>query len=207
MMESVIDFYCRDEQKELKKLVYPMMIRFGGISQKDYDDFYSLAALTLWQTTKSYNEKKGIPFKKYFQTCLIKKFHTMMSRRNTMGRTSDRLADSLEAPIGDDGKVLSDILISEFNLEEEVFGRADCFSEERVERFLENLSDIQRQIVEYKMKEIPVKEIKKSLGLTNKQYENHMKSIKQNRLIAIIFPKDSLFSGRKNRSISSIQEF
>lgn len=81
IMEKIINFYCEDEQRELKKLVYPMIIKYKGISQKDYDDFYSLAALTLWQATMTYDKAREIPFEKYLQNCLAKKFHSMMCKK------------------------------------------------------------------------------------------------------------------------------
>ena len=185
MMENVLDFYCKGGAKELKKFVYPIMIKFGGISQKDYDDFYSVAALVLWQVSKTYNAEKGISFEKFFESCLIKKFCSMMSKKNTIKRTCDRQSDFLDKNIGKDSRTLSETIISDVNLEEMVIQKVDGIYDEKVEKFLKSLSDVQRQMLEMKMEYIPVRQIKRELGLTNKQYEENMKAIRQNRMISI----------------------
>lgn len=179
MMEKIIKFYCDNEQRELKKIVYPIMLRLDGISQMDYDDFYSLAALTLWQATKTYDTSKEVCFEIYLKVCLTNRFYSMIEKRNAMKRTCDRITDSLDAPIGDEGMTLCDFLISDFNLEEYVLMQSECFGEEKVEIFLSGLSKVQRSIIELKMKEVSVLKIKERLKLTNEQYINYMKSIRK----------------------------
>ena len=189
-MKEIIEFYCRDEQRELKKIAYPLMIKFGGISQKDHDDFYSLAALTLLQAVKSYDREKGIPLKKYLETCINRKFETLMSERNCKKRICDRLSDSLETPVGEDGMVLGDTLVSDFDMEAELLKEEES-GNERVETYLSSLSKLQRKIVELKMEGVPVIEIKRKLGLTDRQYKSHMRSIRSYEKTAIFFHDSS----------------
>ena len=95
-----------------------------------------------------------------------------------MKRNCDRLSDTLDTPIGDEGKVVSD-----FDLEEYILVRIEHMPDCSTERFLKSLSEIQRKILELKMEKVSICEIKTKLKLSNKQYEDHMKTIRQNRIL------------------------
>lgn len=100
-----------------------------------------------------------------------------------MKRNCDRLSDSLDTPIGDEGKVVSDFMVSDFDLEEYILVRIEHMPDCGTERFLKSLSEIQRKILELKMEKVSICEIKTKLKLSNKQYEDHMKTIRQNRIL------------------------
>lgn len=42
-MEQILITYYADNAKKLHTIVDKILIRFGGLSGKDFDDFYSLA--------------------------------------------------------------------------------------------------------------------------------------------------------------------
>ena len=42
-MEEILMAYYADNAKKLRKMVDKILSRFGGLSDKDRDDFYSLA--------------------------------------------------------------------------------------------------------------------------------------------------------------------
>ena len=42
-MEKILQSYYADNAKKLHRIVDRIILRFGGISEKDKDDFYSLA--------------------------------------------------------------------------------------------------------------------------------------------------------------------
>ena len=46
---AIIDEYCCDGMKKLKKLCNPIIMKIGGISEKDHDDIYSLAQFLLYK--------------------------------------------------------------------------------------------------------------------------------------------------------------
>ena len=54
-IQEKLKWYCDNEMFQLKKLCYPMMIKIGGISYKDYDDFYSIALAVLSDTALRYD--------------------------------------------------------------------------------------------------------------------------------------------------------
>ena len=41
--DKILDGYYKDNAQKLRAIVDKLLRDFGGISQKDYDDFYSLA--------------------------------------------------------------------------------------------------------------------------------------------------------------------
>ncbi len=82
-MGKYVDFYCKDYNKELKKIVNAMLQRdFGWIAQKDYDDFYSYAAQVVWECEESFDETKGISFHNYLLPCISRRIRTRITYMN-----------------------------------------------------------------------------------------------------------------------------
>lgn len=64
-IESAIEELYADNGKKLKMMCQKEMARFGGISQKDYDDFYSRAGLEITLARKGFDPSKGKRFMEY----------------------------------------------------------------------------------------------------------------------------------------------
>ena len=188
-MGQYVDFYCGNENKELKKIVNSILVRrFAWIPQKDYDDFYSIASMVVWDCEQKFDGKKvkTNKFKSFVSTCIhnkIKTHITYMNRDKRIAKDENGNPlhnSSLDAPVSDeDSSTLGDYIDDDFCVEEEVIGD----SSERVECCLSALSNIQRKIIELKMEGMPVEDIKQQLNLSNSEYENHMKAIKENRAV------------------------
>lgn len=184
-MGQYVDFYCGDENKELKKIVNPILIRrFAWIPQKDYDDFYSIASEVVWDCEEKFDGTKK--FKSFVSTCIhnkVKSYITHMNRDKRMAKDEDGNPlhnSSLDAHISDeDSTTLGDYIDGDFCVEDEVIGDND----EMVECCLNALPNIQRKIIELKMEDISVENIKQQLNLSNSEYENHIKTIKENRTV------------------------
>ena len=58
-INKTLEFYCNNEMAELKKICYPLFIKIGGISDKDYDDFYSIALEALSDSAIRYKDDKN----------------------------------------------------------------------------------------------------------------------------------------------------
>lgn len=193
-----ISYYCENNMAKLRMIAYPIFIKYGGITPKDYDDFYSEANKTVLSAVRIFDNSKGDDFEKFLKGCLSRKFKTLMTRRNRNKRIADRTCVSLDTPIGDEnGSTLADMLPSGFDIEEELAEEIGISSDERVQKYLSSLSNIQRQIVEMKMNEVSGADIKKKLHITNSEYEDNMKSIRENRLICM-FNKNSAAHKQSN---------
>lgn len=186
--QQLLDEYASNNMAKLRKISYPLFIKFGGISEKDHDDFYSKANEELWKATETFDESKGILFEVYLKGCLARKFKTEMTGLNREKRKADRLSVSIDTPIGEsENATIGDLLASDFDIEKEALDKIGVSNDEKVEKYLNGLSSVQRQIVEMKMNDITISEIKCNLNLTDGQYEDHCRQIKSFRNTQILF--------------------
>lgn len=200
-MENVLDIYYANNAKRLRAMVDKILIKFGGISEKDYHDFYSISNEVFIDVVRRYNGKQ--PFDGFLYSCLSNKVKTEITARNRQKRMIDRNLISIDAPVLDDEKcTIADILQSDFDINSVLEEERDDFRDERVEKYLGSLSRVQRQIVEMKMEGITVSEIKARMKLSNKEYEDNMKSIKQNKLISLFNKSNKREEYRKTEDIN-----
>lgn len=210
--QDTINFYHDNNMAMLRKICDPIIYR-KGVSLMDYDELYDVASDTLLESLGTYDESKGSQFSTYLKGNINRAFYdwTRDNRRfKRCNLTEERdengnlakdkngkqkyvvIADiSIDAPIGDDSEsTLADMLPSGFDLEAELAEEIGISDDERVQKYLSSLSNIQRQIVEMKMTGVSGTDIKKKLQISNSEYEDNMKSIRENRLICM-FNKNS----------------
>ena len=196
-MGRYVDYYCGDNNRELKKIVNLILKRkFNWIAQKDYDDFYSRAGEVVWECENIFDETKGISFESYLRSCIYRKIKTQVTyvnRAKRMGRDTEGrpLYDvSIDTPVGEDGDItIGDLVPSDFDMENTLERRCEL-QNERIEAYLNGLSSIQRQIVEMKMEDAHASEIKKALRLSDKQYKQHCQELKSFANIHILYTND-----------------
>lgn len=176
--QQTLEEYASNNMAKLRKVSYPLFIKFGGISDKDHDDFYSKANIELWKATEVFDEDSGVPFEAYLLGCLKRKFMTEITGLNREKRKADRMATSLDAPIGEEGVTLGDILASEFDLECSTIDKMELSTSEKTLKYLKSLTVKQRQIAEMIMEGYKPLEIKEKLGLTENQYISNLKDMK-----------------------------
>ena len=185
-MEQILNEYYKNNASKLRSVVNAILQRFGGLSDKDYDDFYSLANEVFVDVLKRYDES-GQSFDTFLYCCLCNKIKTEITRRNRERRKADRMSVPIDTPIGDDGKsTLADMIASNIDIEKEVLDGVSDVEDEIIERYLASLSKIQRRIIEMKMENVGVIRIKKMLNLSNKQYSSHMKQAVQYEHIRLL---------------------
>ena len=197
-MGRYVDYYCGDNNRELKKIVNSILKRkFNWIAQKDYDDFYSRAGQVVWECENSFDETKGVSFENYLHSCIYSKIKTQVTyvnRAKRMQRDTDGqpLYDmSIDAPVGEDSDItFGDLVPSDFDMENTLERRCEL-QNERIEAYLKGLSKIQRQIVEMKMDDMHASEIKKKLKLSDKQYKQHCQELKTFANIHILYGNES----------------
>ncbi len=185
-MEQILNEYYENNASKLRKIVNAILQRFGGLSDKDFDDFYSLANEVFVDVLKRYDES-GQSFDTFLYCCLCNKIKTEMTKRNRERRKADRMSVPIDTPIGTDGKsTLADMIASNIDIEKEVLDSVSDVEDEIIERYLASLSKIQRKIIEMKMQDIEVIRIKKVLNLTDKQYSSHMRQAVQYEHIKLL---------------------
>lgn len=98
-----LDKFYEENQSQIINFVRGVIKKYGGIYDKDVDDFYSLANEVICKATISYQPQKNVSFFNFFKSCYIKKMKTEMTRRNSLKRKMDREALSYDAPLSSDG--------------------------------------------------------------------------------------------------------
>lgn len=180
-----LEKYYRNNAKNLHDLVDRIVKKFGGISQKDKDDIYSIANIVFAKIIKSYDGERD--FDAYLYSCLSNKIKEEITRRNRYKRKADRMSISIYTPVLDNDEVyLSDILPSKFSIEDEL-SKEYGYDEDKIEKYMSKLSNKQKKIVEMLLLGYKPFEIKKILSITEKEYLDHMMGIRSYENICILF--------------------
>lgn len=212
-IEKTIQQLYDNNQYKLKRICNKEMAKFGGLSQKDYDGFYSRAGqeIAIAIYNKKYDPTKGKTPLDFFVGVIKRAVWKEMTDKNRGKRQiilevedEDENGNivkkkeyiptvSIDMPIGDEnGKTLGDTLQSDFNMEKIFESDTYNFYDEKIEKYLDSLPKITRKIVEMKMNDVSVSIIKEKLKLTEKEYSAHMNNARMNENIA-------LFTKRSNR--------
>lgn len=169
------EYYCNDGAK-IKKVVSKIIRKFGGIYQKDYDDFYSIANREFMNILNKYDGKRD--FEGLLYSCLLNKIKSEITRKNRIKRTGDRQAVSIETILGDDNFIIEDTLKSDFDLESEVSDKIGLLLGDNFQKYLDTLGQTQKQIAKLIMIGYKPVEIQTKLNLSVKQYYKYIDDMK-----------------------------
>lgn len=203
-IESAIQDLYANNQFKLKQFCNKEMTRFGGLSHKDYDGFYSRAGLEISIAKKNniYDPSKGKKPLEFFIGVIKRSVWKEMTDRNRGKRQNfieteevDKDGNiikkkkfiptvSIDMPIGQENEMtIKDTLQSDFYIDEEIQMK---FKDEKIENFLNNLPKKQRQIAEMIMEDVPVSDIKRKLELSDKEYTDNFNAMKSFKNISIL---------------------
>lgn len=130
---KVTEQYYANNAEKLHKMVDKILKRYGGLSQKDIDDFYSLANEVFWIAVNDFNGHGD--FNGFLYSRLARKIMSMITKGNRKKRADIEMVIndngkkeiryhqplSLDAPIdsekGDNVLTLGDVTESDFDLE------------------------------------------------------------------------------------------
>lgn len=208
-MGQYVDFYCENENKELKKIVNPILMKnFSWIPQKDFDDFYSIASQVVWDCEQKFDGKKvkTKKFKSFVSACIhnkIKTHITYMNRDKRIAKDENGNPlhnSSLDAPISEyDNTTVEDTICGENSI--------DCDSQIILD-YLNTLSPTQKQIVELKLQGLGDDEVKEILGLSDKKYErcySQLKSLDNKLKIKEIFREEKVTNKEEDKPMITTQ--
>ena len=122
LQSDILENYYADNAKKLRRTVDKILSKFGGLSSKDKDDFYSLANEVFADVLKKYDHSRS--FDGFLYSCLLNKIKTDITKRNREKRKTDRMSVSLDTVNGnEDGCNLMEFIPSDFDTFEEVTKR------------------------------------------------------------------------------------
>lgn len=176
-MDKILITYYSNNAKKLHKMVDKILLKFGGLSDKDLDDFYSLANEVFVDVMQRYDGSQ--PFENFLYSCILNKIKSEMTRRNREKRKADRMSISIYMPIGDDeNTTIGDMIADDFDIEKELFEKYQKQEwHKEVTEYLDSLSPLQRKIAFLLSNDNTPDEICEELHITLKHFENSMKRI------------------------------
>ena len=185
MMERILRIYYADNAGRLHRIVDRILAGFGGLSDKDKDDFYSLANEVFADAIRRYDHSQS--FDAFLYACLCNHIKTEITRRNREKRRSDRMSVSLDAPVGGEGQLtLADVIADEFVIEREVLEKNEEGYSRRMQCYLGRLSKIQREVLKLDTAGDPPCEIRELLHLSRKQYADSYAAIHSYRNVSVL---------------------
>lgn len=187
LQSDILDAYYSDNARKLHKVVDRILCKFGGLSNKDADDFYSLANEVFVDVMKKYDYKQS--FDGFLYSCLSNKIMSEITRRNREKRKADRMAVSLDT-INESGEecCLLDIIPSDFDTFEEVVKRQDIGQyQDKVELYISKLSNRQVNILNLLIDGYTSIEVRLILEISSKEYLEDLKAMRSYENIKILF--------------------
>lgn len=176
-----MDSYYADNAKKLHKVVDKILCKFGGLSDKDTDDFYSLANEVFADVLKRYDGVQS--FDGFLFACLSNKIMTEITRRNREKRKADRLCTSLDA-INEDNEQwnLLDFIASYFNTFDEAVKGQD-----KVQIYIARLSNRQVNILNLLVDGYKPNEIRQILDISSREYSDDMQIMRSYENTKVLF--------------------
>lgn len=186
-LQPYMDSYYADNARKLHRTVDKILSRFGGLSHKDTDDFYSLANEVFADILKRYNPEQS--FDGFLYSCLSNKIMTEITKRNREKRKADRMAVSLDAVNGEDEELsLLDFLPSDFDTFEEVAKRQESGKyQDKMERYISKLSNRQVNILNLLIDGFKPSEIRQILGIPPREYADNLQTMRSYENVKILF--------------------
>lgn len=185
-MEQVLNVYYMDNAKKLHKIVDKILLKFGGISDKDLDDFYSLANEVFVDVMRRYDHSKS--FDAFLYSCLLNKIKTEVTRRNREKRKADRMSISIDMPIGDDeNSTYKDVIADKVNIENDFFNEKEEGYSRKMLLYLSRLSNLQKEILRLNIAGYQPNEIREELKINEKQYADCYAAIHSYRNVSVLF--------------------
>ena len=199
-MMDIVNEYYKNDAKKLHIVVDNILRKYGGIFDKDRDDFYSLANEVFVTTLRDFDESK-CNFDGFLYSNLSRKIITEIRDRNREKRSNTKVikkADGkveyqfipdipTEMPIpGSEKSTVGDSIADKYDLEQEIIEEKREEYSDKMSAYLERLSVIQRKILEMLAIGYIGSEIQEELHIGNKEYTESLAAIHSYRNISVL---------------------
>lgn len=185
LMEEWINEYYANNAQKLRRIVDKILLKFGGLSEKDRDDFYSLANEVFVDAMDRYDKAQS--FDTFLFSCLSNKIKTEITRRNRYKRKADSMSVSIDTPIGDEeDATLGDMIADSFDMDKIIFGEENSKSM-KIEQYLARLTKLQREVVSLLAASYGAGEIQETLKISRREYSDAMRGIHSYENTSLLF--------------------
>lgn len=185
-MEQILNAYYAENAKKLHRVVDKILLKFGGLSDKDLDDFYSLANEVFVDVMKRYDSE--LSFDGFLYSCLSNRIMSEMTKRNREKRKADRLSISIDTPVGEDKNLtLGDMIADGFDVEKEILEEDEEEYSGKMLLYLSKLSNLQKEVLKLKIAGYLPNEIREELHINEKEYADCYAAIHSYRNVSVLF--------------------
>ncbi len=186
-MEKILNTYYANNARKLHNTVDKILLQFGGVPDKDVDDFYSLANEVFVDVMRRY--ECGQSFDRFLYSCLSNKIKTEITARNRYKRRADRMSISMDAPVGDENETvtLGDMIADRFDMDIEIFGEMEEEYSKRMILYLNKLSKMQKEILRLMIAGYNPSEIQEELHISKREYADGNLAIHSYRNVSVLF--------------------
>ena len=185
---SILQPYCNNGMKRLKQITRTVLRHFKEpLAYADYDDFYSLANMILWQAYNKYDTDMGITFDLFLRCCLKKRFSTEIRDRHRQKRVINQLTYPLEDD-SEDELSLAERIPADFDMLREIEERQRSYQyEDKTKIYISRLSMEQVNILNLLIDGYDQSEIVKKLNMPDRRYRENMQIMRSYENIKVLF--------------------
>ena len=173
--QEIIEEYYENNARKLHQIVDKIVAGFGGLSDKDMDDFYSIANEVFSKIIYTYDHSRD--FKGFLYSCISNKLKTEMTRRNRQKNSMHRNVVKENGEVekeyvhdisyegyfySEDGVALKDVLADSFSFKEEI--------SDSMKKYINSLSPIEKKILCMKSTGYNSADIQEYLKITAREY-------------------------------------
>ena len=181
------------------------MVKFGGISEMDYDDFYSQVGWDVSVAIKNYKPNSDKSFKEFIYGVIKLSVCKQMTHRNRGKRQliiEKEIIDetgnktiikeyiptvSLDAPVGEEGGMtVGEMLAHKSTTETDFFEKREDTYSDKMNKYLNKLSSLQREVLRLISIGFMPSEILEELHINQKMYEDCYQAIHSYRNISVL---------------------
>ena len=204
-VEETIEWLFANEAKEMRKICNKYMVKFGGISEMDHDDFYSQVGWDVSIASKNYQPTDDKSFKEFIYGVIKLSVCKQMTHRNRGKRqliVEKEIVDefgnktiikeyiptvSLDAPVGEEGGMtVGEMLAHKSTTEKDFFEEREDTYSDKMNRYLNKLSSLQREVLRLISIGFMPSEILEELHINQKMYEDCYQAIHSYRNISVL---------------------
>lgn len=185
-MEHILVAYYANNAKKLHKMVDKILHKFYELSDKDKDDFYSLANEVFVDVLRRYDGTQS--FDGFLYSCLSNKIKTEITRRHREKRKADKMSISIDTPIGEESNLtIGDMIADNCDIEKHFIEEREEIYSQKMLQYLDKLSMQQKAVLKLSIAGYLPNEIREKLHISEKQYANCNAAIHSYRNVSILF--------------------
>lgn len=175
--------YTADDMRKLKNITLNQIKRYCGDANLHWDDYFSIANMTLWRVIESYDETKCDNFYAFLVDCIRRKIKTELTKINNNASVSTSTKTVSFDHVTDEGVALAEVIDSKKTISEEL----DCRKlSENAWSYVNQFDGNARKVVEMIMDGYSNEEIQDLLTLSRRDFDDIMIKLRTYKNSAVL---------------------